>query len=95
MPSTYSRLLTHIVFGIAPRSGGIRREIREELFAYIGGIANDKYGKLIAAGCTTNHIHLLVSAKPDSSIAEIVRDIKANSSRWMKRKCHISRQARN
>jgi putative transposase len=30
-----------------------------------------------------DHIHILLSIKPEISLSELVRDIKANSSKWI------------
>lgn len=33
-----------------------------------------------------NHIHLPIGTKPDCSLSDLVRDIKANSSKWINEK---------
>jgi REP element-mobilizing transposase RayT len=30
-----------------------------------------------------DHIHLLIGFKPDCNLSELIRDIKANSSKWI------------
>jgi REP element-mobilizing transposase RayT len=73
----------HIVFSTKGRLPTIRKEICERLYAYIGGIIRNQKGALIAAGGTSDHIHLLVQLGKQVSIADLLRDIKANSSRWI------------
>ncbi len=36
-----------------------------------------------------DHIHILISIKPNIAISDLVRDIKANSSRWINEKGYI------
>jgi putative transposase len=37
----------------------------------------------MALGGTANHIHILMTLPPKQSLSAAVRDLKANSSRWM------------
>jgi REP element-mobilizing transposase RayT len=60
------------------------------LHKYICGIVTAKEQKVFAIGGMADHLHLLVSVKPDISISDLVRDIKANSSRWINEKRYIN-----
>ena len=42
-----------------------------------------KKGQLIEIGGTADHVHLLAWLSPSLALAGVVRDVKANSSRWM------------
>jgi REP element-mobilizing transposase RayT len=44
---------------------------------------NGKDQKVYAIGGVADHIHILVSIKPTILISDLVRDIKANSSKWI------------
>lgn len=57
---------------------------REELQKYINGIILQKQQKLFAIYCNPDHAHVLVSMKPDKSVASLVNDIKSNSSSFIK-----------
>lgn len=48
-----------------------------------------KRAKVYAIGGVADHIHLLVSIKPTISISDLVRDIKANSSKWINEKQYV------
>ncbi len=61
----------------------ISSENKEELHKYITGIVTAKSQKLIAINCMPNHVHMLLGIKPDMAVSNIVRDIKANSSRFI------------
>lgn len=85
MAQTLVSLLVHIIFSTKNRADLIKPEIEAGLFAYIGGIANNNKSKLIAAGGTMNHVHLLVSLGKIISLSEFVGDIKRDSSVWIKK----------
>jgi putative transposase len=86
MPNTYSQLYTQIVFAVKGRKAFIKESFREELQKYISGIIAEKKQKLYAIYCMPDHTHILVSIKPDIAISDLVRDIKANSSSFIKEK---------
>jgi REP element-mobilizing transposase RayT len=58
-------------------------EIRPRLHEYMGGILRAEKSVLIAAGGMPDHVHLLVSLSRELSIAETLRLLKANSSKWI------------
>jgi putative transposase len=61
MAQTLVSLYVYIIFSTKNRIKLIRPEVEPGLFAYIGGIVNNNKSKLLAAGGTADHIHLLVS----------------------------------
>jgi REP element-mobilizing transposase RayT len=69
----------------------ITPEIERALFGYIHGIIENNGSKLIAAGGTMNHIHLLVSLGKKIDIPELIGDIKRHSSVWIKQQDAIYR----
>ena len=84
MPQTYTRLIYHIVFSTKNREPWIDPTWRDELHAYIGGIVRNRKGELLAAGGIADHMHLLLRLAADRSISDVVRDIKSNSSGWLR-----------
>jgi REP element-mobilizing transposase RayT len=77
-------LLYHIVFSTKNREPWIDPTWRDELHAYIGGIVQNRKGELLAAGGIPDHIHRLLRLAADRSISDVVRDIKSNSSGWLR-----------
>jgi putative transposase len=86
MANTYSQIYIQIVFAVQGRGCFIKEPFREELQKYITGIVTNKKQKLYAIYCMPDHVHLLVSMKPDLSVSDMVRDIKSNSSSFIKNK---------
>lgn len=83
MANTYSKVYIQVVFAVKGRQNLIRAEIREELHKYITGIITNRDQKLLSIFCMPDHTHLLIGLKPSISISDLVRDIKAGSSKFI------------
>jgi REP element-mobilizing transposase RayT len=83
MPNTYSQLYVQIVFAVKGRQNLISKNNREELHKYITGIVQNREQKMLAIFCMPDHIHVFVNIKPSISISDLVRDIKANSTKFI------------
>jgi REP element-mobilizing transposase RayT len=83
MPSTHHGILLHIVFSTKNRQKLILPSWRDDLFAYMGGIAEEHKAVNLCSGGIEDHVHLLVKIHPSFAIADTVKLIKANSSRWV------------
>src|SRR5262249_19659636 len=57
--------------------------LQPRLYEYFGGILRNHNGVLLAAGGIPDHVHLLVGLHRETCVAEAVRLIKANSSKWI------------
>ena len=86
MAQTLVSLIVHVVFSTKNREPFIAPESEPELFAYIGGILNNHESRLLAAGGTANHVHLLISLSKNTSLSSLMKDIKKDSSSWIKTK---------
>jgi hypothetical protein len=54
------------------------------MHAYLGGIIRRKNGVAEIIGGVDDHIHLLISLRPAHCLADIVRDLKKDSTNWIK-----------
>jgi REP element-mobilizing transposase RayT len=61
MPSSYTCLRYHVIFSTKNRVPQIKPSIRDRLHEYVGGTIRDEKGRLLAAGGTLGHMHLLIS----------------------------------
>jgi len=86
MAHTFTSLLTHVTFSTHGRASLIVDLIRDDLHAYLGGILRELHATPIAIGGTTDHVHLLTRLPADLAVADCLRVIKTNSSRWVKEK---------
>jgi putative transposase len=83
MPSTHLSLHFHIVFSTKNREPRITKECRARLHAYLGGVARTSAVIPEAIGGVSDHVHLLLGLPATVRLADVVRDIKAVSSKWM------------
>jgi REP element-mobilizing transposase RayT len=86
MAQTLVSLMVHVVFSTKNREALITPEIEPELFAYIGGILKNHDSRLIDAGGTTDHVHLLISQSKNLALSSLMKDVKKDSSSWIKTK---------
>ena len=86
MGNTYSQIYIQIVFAVKGRANLIHPKWRDELHKYICGIVTKNQQKVFAVGGVTDHVHIVVSMRPNISISDLVRDIKASSSKWINEK---------
>lgn len=83
MPQSFAAVHVHLVFSTKNRERWLAAEILPRVFAYIGGVLRNHDCSLIAAGGVADHVHLLASLSRTFSIADAVREVKANSSGWI------------
>lgn len=84
MANTFSQLYIHLVFAVKGRASVIRESYREQIQRYITGIIENRKARLLAVYCMPDHIHILVSINPTTLISDLVRDIKTNSTIFIK-----------
>jgi len=86
MAQTLVSLMVHVVFSTKNREAFITPEIEPELFAYVGGILKNHESRLLDAGGTSDHVHLLVSQSKNVSLSSLMMGVKKDSSSWIKTK---------
>ncbi len=85
MADTYTQLYIHLIFAVKGRQSIIPKQHKEELHKYITGIIDSKNQTIIQINSMPDHVHILVGITPDIAISDLVRDIKANSSKFINR----------
>jgi REP element-mobilizing transposase RayT len=83
MPGTYSQILLHVVYSTKLREPWITPDLAERLYPYIGGIIRAERGVLYDIGGVADHVHLCLRWRPDESISNLMRTVKARSSGWV------------
>lgn len=86
MAQTLVSLMVHVIFSTKNREPFITSEIESELFAYVGGILRNHESRLLDAGGTADHVHLLISQSKNVSLSSLMKDVKKDSSSWIKTK---------
>ena len=86
MANTYTQLYFHVVFAVKGRANLISPKWKVELYKYITGIITNKNQKLITINGMPDHVHIMIGMKPDNNLSDLIRDIKANSSKFINEK---------
>ena len=82
--STYTKLIYHIVYSTKNREKTIKQEHKRELFKYIWGIIENKKCHLYRINGVEDHLHILVSIRPNMNISAFVKDLKLSTNEWIK-----------
>ncbi len=83
MANTYSKLYYHITIAVKGRKNLIAPIWEENLYKYISGIITNKGQIPMAINGMPDHIHLLFAMKPNHTLSDLMRDVKANSSKFI------------
>ena len=83
MAHTFTNLLCHVIFSTKDRLPQIDADLRPRLMAYLGGIVRELNATPVIANGPDDHVHLLVGVPATLAVADLVRVVKANSSRWV------------
>ncbi len=83
MAETFTNLIYHIVFSTKNRQPLITEAHQPRLYDYIGGTVRGLGGISLALNGIAGHVHLLAKLRPDKSLSDVLRDLKANASGWM------------
>ena len=71
------------MFSVKRRENIITKEFREDLFKYITGILKNHNQFPLAVNGYKDHVHIFFELNPVFSISDIMRIVKANSSKWI------------
>ena len=83
MPHSFAYLLVHVIFSTKNRAPDLSPELTTRLFPYMGGIVRKCKGRALIVNGPADHVHLLLSIPATTSVADILRVLKTNSSRWV------------
>jgi REP element-mobilizing transposase RayT len=83
MSHSYSNLLSHVVFSTKDRKPLIDAEMKPRLLGYIDGIVDESGGKVLSLNTMPDHLHMLWQLPPTLALADSMRVVKTNSSRWV------------
>jgi REP element-mobilizing transposase RayT len=89
MPRTYAKNLVHCVYGTKNCVNLIRDP--ERVWHLTREIARNIDIDILAIGGVENHIHLLMTLPPARAMANVVRDLKANSSQILRQENRMFR----
>jgi REP element-mobilizing transposase RayT len=87
MPQSLAQVYLHIVFSTKERGAYLQNAtLREELHKYLGGICRNLDAPSLTVGGVADHVHILCRFSRTLTLADLVRELKRESSKWIKTK---------
>lgn len=86
MPQSLSSILIHLIFSTKHREPFLTPEIDAELYPYMASIFKAMKSPALIIDGTSDHVHTLLSLSRVVAIADLVEEVKTESSKWIKRK---------
>jgi len=86
MANTYTQIYLQLVFSPMNRECILPVKHKEELQKYITGIIQNRKHKLLAINYMKDHIHILIGYLPAQPLPDLLRDIKASTSKFINEK---------
>lgn len=85
MSQSLVQIYLHVVFSTKHRQPFLRdRAFRERVHAYLAGICNNLGCPSIKTGGVEDHVHLLCRFGKSIEVQDLLRDLKRDSSKWIK-----------
>lgn len=87
MPQSLVQNFQHIVFSTKAREPYFaEKSIRVEMHSYLGGVCRNHNSFPIIVGGHNDHVHIVCRLSKSLAIDNFVRELKVESSKWMKTK---------
>ena len=86
MANTFSQIYIQTAFAVENRQSLITPDFKEDLHKYITGIVSNQRQKLISINGMPDHLHILIGLRPAMALADLVREIKADSTNFINEK---------
>ena len=83
MSSTHLSLHYHLIFDTKNHEPMIAPDWRPQLHAFMGGVLRTLGGTPHMIGGVSDHVHVLVGLQATHCLADVVRELKAVSSKWV------------
>ena len=83
MAKSYHQLYIQTVFSVKYRKALIHSAWKPELQAIMGQLIKDTGCKTIIVNGVEDHMHCFFGLKPALSISEVMKSVKAKSSKWI------------
>jgi REP element-mobilizing transposase RayT len=85
MGQSLSQIYLHVVFSTKNRVPFLHdRMLREKMHAYLAGTCRNLHSPSLIVGGVEDHVHLLLRLAKDLSVSVLVRELKRESSKWVK-----------
>jgi REP element-mobilizing transposase RayT len=87
MSQSLAQIYLHIVFSTKQRRRFLQNQsLRDELHNYLGGVCRNLESPSLIIGGFEDHVHILCRLSRTHSVSVIIRELKRESSKWIKSK---------
>ena len=83
MANTYHQVYLQMVFAVKYRAAVLNKTWRNQVFGVIGNLINEANCKTIIVNGVEDHVHCFVGLRPVVSISELMKTVKAKSSKYI------------
>jgi putative transposase len=83
MAHTFTSLLAHLILSTKDRHPYLDADLGPRVFAYMGGILRELGSMPVLINGPGDHVHALVTLPTTTALADLMRVLKTNSSRWV------------
>mgnify|MGYP001428753147 CR=1 FL=1 len=83
MANTYSQIYVQIVFAVKYRKALLDKAWKSQVFGVMGNLINETNCKTIIVNGVEDHVHCFVGLKPAISVSELMKIVKAKSSKYI------------
>ena len=83
MANTYHQVYLHFIFAVKYRNAVLDKKWRSTVFGVIGNLINETGCKTIIVNGVEDHIHCFLGLKPVVSMSELMKTVKAKSSKYI------------
>lgn len=83
MANTYYQVYVHSVFAVKFRNAVIDHKWKNDFMAVIGNLINETGCKTHIVNGVEDHVHCFFGLNPAISLSDIMRSVKAKSSKWV------------
>jgi len=86
MAQSLAFILLHVIFSTKDRVAVLDEPLRPELFAYLATVIRNGGSECYRVGGVADHVHLAIRLHRTSNVSDLVKEIKASSSKLLKTK---------
>lgn len=83
MANTYHQIYLQTVFAVKYRMAVIDKSWKHDLFAILGSLINQTNCKTLIVNGVEDHVHCFLGLKPVVSVSELMKTVKAKSSKFI------------
>lgn len=82
--ASYRQIFYHLTFHTKNSDKVLCNSENDELYRYIWGVLKNNNCKLYRINGVEDHIHIVCDLHPSVALADLLKDIKVSSSKWIK-----------